>query len=259
MSYATVIAEEFLTELDELHSRIRNWAKALPPDEYRELATYLYWMKTDLSVTQIAEMIGYTPAAKVNEIVDKRYPFPVKCEVCKQEKYVHYNSRKRQKWGDYHRERLKFLTGEGWEERRASYIRGTYFEEHADDGFYEIDIAVRYSWGVPSDGVCDECRDHLATEFSEIQRLREQEIERCKKLPYQEYLKSDHWLRFRQHVLFSANNRCQLCNRNGGYGGVTLNVHHRTYENLGNESVRDVVVLCQNCHHTFHATGKLTK
>ncbi|MDP9439280.1 MAG: HNH endonuclease [Actinomycetota bacterium] len=67
-------------------------------------------------------------------------------------------------------------------------------------------------------------------------------------LPYKEYLQTPHWKRRRQDKVRVAGYRCQLCNR----GAVTLNVHHRTYERLGEEHDGDLTVLCSDCHNTFH-------
>ena len=67
-------------------------------------------------------------------------------------------------------------------------------------------------------------------------------------LPYTKYLQTPHWKGKREARVRDAGHRCQLCNR----GSVTLNVHHRTYERLGEELDGDLTVLCQDCHHTFH-------
>ena len=64
---------------------------------------------------------------------------------------------------------------------------------------------------------------------------------------YQEYLKSDHWKEIRLKALDRAGNRCQLCSSTDN-----LNVHHNTYKNRGNEDLKDLVVLCRNCHEKFH-------
>ncbi len=61
------------------------------------------------------------------------------------------------------------------------------------------------------------------------------------------YLKSDHWHKKRSEALKCAKGLCQLCNN-----GKLLNVHHRTYENLGHEDIKDLTVLCKACHQTFH-------
>jgi hypothetical protein len=33
---------------------------------------------------------------------------------------------------------------------------------------------------------------------------------------------------------------------------ATLDGHHNTYENYGNERPQDLVVLCRSCHQKFH-------
>ena len=61
------------------------------------------------------------------------------------------------------------------------------------------------------------------------------------------YLKSEHWKKKRLEALEYAKNLCQLCNKN-----KLLNVHHRTYENLGHEDIKDLITLCGSCHNKFH-------
>ena len=65
---------------------------------------------------------------------------------------------------------------------------------------------------------------------------------------YSDYLKSDHWQKMRKLALSRAKYKCQLCSTKN----VKLNVHHNTYENLGNEKNEDLIVLCENCHKKFH-------
>jgi hypothetical protein len=66
-------------------------------------------------------------------------------------------------------------------------------------------------------------------------------------VPYAEYLKSEHWQLVRREALARAYRQCQRCSsiRN-------LNVHHRTYENLGAEEDADLIVLCRSCHEKEH-------
>ncbi len=85
------------------------------------------------------------------------------------------------------------------------------------------------------------------------ERTRQVSPRDLRALPYREYLQTPHWKRRRQDKVRVAGYRCQLCNR----GGVTLNVHHRTYERLGEEHDGDLTVLCQDCHSTFHEHRRL--
>lgn len=81
-------------------------------------------------------------------------------------------------------------------------------------------------------------------------RKAAEEFRRLKQLhsmPYQEYLASPEWAETRRRALKRCGFRCQLCNREG-----QLNVHHRTYERRGNEKNEDLIVLCRECHKTFH-------
>lgn len=81
----------------------------------------------------------------------------------------------------------------------------------------------------------------------EKQRIRKH-ILLLKRMPYAEYLKSDHWQSVRKQALERSNLRCQLCNA----GNRQLHVHHRTYERRGEELWNDVITLCKDCHEKFH-------
>lgn len=69
---------------------------------------------------------------------------------------------------------------------------------------------------------------------------------------YSDYLASDAWRSKRTYYLGRAMHRCQLCNKPGGPGGKGLEVHHRTYERVGQEIDADVIVLCGDCHGRHH-------
>jgi 5-methylcytosine-specific restriction endonuclease McrA len=79
-------------------------------------------------------------------------------------------------------------------------------------------------------------------------QAQEAELQALRDMPYIEYLKTDHWAGVRKDAMKRAGFRCQLCNANG----VTLDTHHRTYENLGREQRGDVIVLCRPCHAKHH-------
>lgn len=69
---------------------------------------------------------------------------------------------------------------------------------------------------------------------------------------YIKYLRSRRWMRIRKRAIERAEYRCQVCN-----GTEKLEVHHRTYENLGHEHAMDIIVLCDECHTLFHTHGKI--
>lgn len=71
---------------------------------------------------------------------------------------------------------------------------------------------------------------------------------------YAEYLKSDAWQTRRAAALRRAEHRCQVCG-----AAERLEVHHRSYERLGNERPADLVVLCRKCHQVFHDNRTLVR
>lgn len=65
---------------------------------------------------------------------------------------------------------------------------------------------------------------------------------------YEQYLRSLAWQEKRHFMLGWAGGRCQQC----GYS-ENLEVHHRTYDRLGNERIpEDLEVLCSPCHALLH-------
>ena len=52
------------------------------------------------------------------------------------------------------------------------------------------------------------------------------------------------WKVQRAQALARAGYKCQACSRRD----TTLDVHHNTYENYGDERPEDLVVLCRSCH-----------
>lgn len=71
-------------------------------------------------------------------------------------------------------------------------------------------------------------------------------------MSYSEYLQTEHWKDFREKAIINASGKCQVCG-----DSFKLNVHHRIYTNLGNETFIDVVVLCKSCHSIYHAHNKI--
>jgi len=64
---------------------------------------------------------------------------------------------------------------------------------------------------------------------------------------YRDYLLSAAWQAKRESALNNAGHKCQLC-----AGTKRLQVHHNSYKNLGDEPLRDLIVLCNMCHGRFH-------
>lgn len=68
-------------------------------------------------------------------------------------------------------------------------------------------------------------------------------------MDYQEYLQTPHWKEVSAQCRERYDNRCAIC-------GSTedLNVHHWTYEHLGEEKPWELICLCQSCHERAHST-----
>ncbi len=64
---------------------------------------------------------------------------------------------------------------------------------------------------------------------------------------YYAHIKSKEWAKFRRKAIKNAHGRCNVCNNTRN-----LQVHHKTYKNLGNERLEDVQVLCNGCHLNKH-------
>jgi len=86
----------------------------------------------------------------------------------------------------------------------------------------------------------------------EIERKLEEMVRQCK---YEGYLRSKKWAIKRKLKLLSVDFRCEKC----GYSGIdetimekTLDVHHLTYDRLGDENLEDLQVLCRDCHERTH-------
>lgn len=64
---------------------------------------------------------------------------------------------------------------------------------------------------------------------------------------YKDYLDSDEWKKLRTRVRRRARGWCERCKV-----GPRADVHHLTYERLGNERLDDLVAVCRECHEHLH-------
>ena len=65
-------------------------------------------------------------------------------------------------------------------------------------------------------------------------------------MAYEQYISSMRWLAKRRRVLDRDGRRCQTCFRVPPE--VHLQVHHKTYERLGDEPLNHLITLCSECH-----------
>ena len=78
--------------------------------------------------------------------------------------------------------------------------------------------------------------DHLGTVLVSV----------LKEMPYEEYLKTDHWRTKANAAIQAAKQRCQLCDKH--QSETSLHVHHRTYKRRGCEWPEDLTVMCEEHH-----------
>lgn len=92
----------------------------------------------------------------------------------------------------------------------------------------------------------DSTQDELRTQREEKDRAVK-ELYKIKIVDYKEYIKSTVWYQKRLARLKKDNYTCQKC-------GDTefLEVHHLTYDNLGDEPIEDLICLCRACHQAIH-------
>ena len=64
---------------------------------------------------------------------------------------------------------------------------------------------------------------------------------------YNAYINSPEWTRKRAATLNRQGRFCRSCGATTG-----LQVHHKTYDNLGRETNADLVILCETCHTGVH-------
>lgn len=61
---------------------------------------------------------------------------------------------------------------------------------------------------------------------------------------YEDYLLSPQWKEKRYQVLARAGGKCERC----GELSDPLEVHHKHYDTLGKENLRDLEAVCLDCH-----------
>lgn len=80
--------------------------------------------------------------------------------------------------------------------------------------------------------------------------LKRSEYTEDKQSEYKRYIKSDAWRAKRACVLNLRDHRCDLCNEEA------TEVHHKTYDNVGQEPFSDLTALCQSCHTQYEQDKK---
>jgi len=84
--------------------------------------------------------------------------------------------------------------------------------------------------------------------LEEADNVRKQHSDKPWRWPlYQQYLQSKEWKEKKSEVLFRDGHCCQLCGDDDD-----LQIHHLTYNRVGDEALFDLVTLCSHCHANEH-------
>lgn len=68
---------------------------------------------------------------------------------------------------------------------------------------------------------------------------------------YHQYLQSSEWKKKADVVRQKYCNTCQECGKRSS-ASRALDVHHKTYQRIGEEPLEDLVALCRACHDALH-------
>ena len=91
----------------------------------------------------------------------------------------------------------------------------------------------------------------LYSEFERIRDLQKEQENTIYWTNYNEYLKSDKWIKIREIVLKRDNNLCQSC-----LNADALEVHHTNGAYRYNEPIYSLVSLCSRCHSSITAMDR---
>lgn len=88
-------------------------------------------------------------------------------------------------------------------------------------------------------------------------------VEHLRNMPYDEYLRTEHWYRVRALTIYTYRASCCSAECRGWGDQLWIEyahrrqVHHISYKNRGNERFGDVCVLCKDCHRKIHSGKEL--
>lgn len=146
--------------------------------------------------------------------------------------------------------RQRFLTPFECSDKGFCYVKGTSesvpFLKNLGDPFYIAFIRAEERFD-------KEIRDLTRKFYDQADEIEKLHRDKPWRWPlYQQYLNSKEWALKKKEVLFRDDYCCQLC------GEVeNLNVHHLTYNRVGDEALFDLVTFCRSCHEIEH--GKVDR
>ena len=144
---------------------------------------------------------------------------------------------------DEHYQESKQAYKEYWSQKRQKLMN--YIDDHGID---RASTKIKTEEDQSNEVAIFETREHIK-DCGVNQALPT----KLKPPPYTEYLSSNTWKAKRDSILTQCGNACEYC----GHDVLKeLQVHHNTYQSFPDEHSTDLVVLCKECHHTFHKIVK---
>ncbi len=84
--------------------------------------------------------------------------------------------------------------------------------------------------------------------------IKHKEKKETRRATYKEYISSKEWKYKRQLVIERCHGICEECNLE-----KVKHIHHLTYQNFGNEPLKELLGLCVECHKVKHPHKFLKK
>ena len=112
-------------------------------------------------------------------------------------------------------------------------------------GFKKHQQEIRYEFSHYNFEKWNEERGNEATYLRESVKGANTQTSRFGK--YTTYINSENWKIKRREALIRDKNLCQECKNK-----PAEDVHHKTYDNLYNEPLEDLISLCRECHTEIH-------
>ena len=178
---------------------------------------------------------------KMNIVMDSKYHYVYKCSEC--------NHMSTERIEDCCRRPDKIVTIEHREDNlfrlyhQCLNCGGAYRTKPLSHKKYSSEIRTEFNFQNFENWRLEKQKD--SDELWEI--LNQNNYETSKYAKYIEYLNSIEWKNKRIEVFKRDDNLCQECKDK-----PAEQVHHKTYENLYNEPLDDLVSVCKECHTEIH-------
>jgi 5-methylcytosine-specific restriction endonuclease McrA len=155
--------------------------------------------------------------------------------------------------------RKRYLTAQECDERGFNYMGdesfGGKFSKNLNEPLYrQFKKAYEENRADAFERYREACEKHNLMKYGPVPNRPERSFsERWWEL-YNLYLASPEWNSKKIRVRARDYGRCQLCNSDR-----FLDIHHLTYNRVGDEALFDLVTLCRNCHDEEEALKKESK